>query len=558
MSRRQNEWISDSNWTSTLSLALLTLFLFLAFMQHGLLFKPEYLIIGSLLYIGASLLIIRGFIPKQLFFYLLISFVGWTFLTTSYAINQQEALNTAFRFSLAIPFVILASQLTNKHRLLLIRILIYLSSGWIVVGLLFKQYRDGRFEGTLGYANSWGILLLAALILNFTVSMIDNKKADKWISLLLIGGVLLTGSRTVFVLMLILIPLQLLLVGKNRWLSMMPQKKILWITVYLAASLSILFTAVLISHQTGSLERLTNINLQASEWTSRLGYYRDAWSIIMDSPLLGYGGGAWHILQYQYQTADYTVRYLHNFWLETWIDSGLLGLLLLSSMVATFIWISLLKYRTATGHTKTWIVGCFLAGICLLCHSTIDFSFSYSMLFALWTIFPLFSERSLEPTNPKLKNVSNSWTVRIALSLSLLIAAYFSIRLGIAESLIIKSDQISLNQKNTKEAIGLLQQSEKYAFFPAEQHEKIARLLINDYLNHTQQISNALSIAEVEISKAYERNPEDPQAQLLQCQIDYAKGNRTEALKQLSVIKNKYPFHHGIHDQFDKWMNTGR
>ncbi|WP_171683193.1 hypothetical protein [Paenibacillus planticolens] len=67
-----------------------------------------------------------------------------------------------------------------------------------------------------------------------------------------------------------------------------------------------------------------------------------------------------------------------------------------------------------------------------------------------------------------------------------------------------------------------------------------------------------IAVTEDEISKAIALNPEDPQVLLLKCQIDYARGNRTEAFHQLSAIKQKFPFHRGINEEFDKWFTYNK
>lgn len=64
----------------------------------------------------------------------------------------------------------------------------------------------------------------------------------------------------------------------------------------------------------------------------RLGYYRAALELFQKKPLAGWGVGSWGVLYFGYETDK--VVYPHNIVLETAVEEGLMGLLILLGIVA--------------------------------------------------------------------------------------------------------------------------------------------------------------------------------------------------------------------------------
>ncbi|OAS17341.1 O-antigen ligase family protein [Paenibacillus oryzisoli] len=587
MSPRKKQNISEvtSNWISSFSLILLIVFFSISLFRHGLLFKPEYLLISGCLYVSAGLILFRRKMPFNPVFYLFTVFVFLYFTLTFSAISKQESLATSFRIALVIPLFLIAAQLTQAHRVILIKVFVYLCSVGIIFGVLMDQFREGRFEGPLEYANAWGVLLLTALLLSNMLATLENKTNYIWLSSLLSSGIILTGSRTVLILFVIIVPLQYWAFGKDyrktipsvtlaicagvasavaypfsKWvflgsilvvallvLYVMPNIRTRTISLTMIPILLLMVGAMLYSNQTSSLKRLFQLTPHASEWTSRIGYYRDAWQMIIDSPMLGYGGGAWNILQYHYQTAAYTVLYLHNHWLETWIETGLIGVLLFTTIVIMFIWRGLSSYLKSDDPTKIWVASCLAVFGCLLIHSTVDFTFEYPLLFGLWVIFGIFSNTSSAELNTanKLK-----MPLRILFSLALILFSMVSIRLSFSEALSTKAE----HTPSYTEAIKLLERSSTLTFVPANQHYNIAYLLLKNYLETTNPAH--LTRAAIEIHKAYSMSPLDVHVLFLRCQIQYAQGERAQATLELQKLQQQFPFRADIQAELEKWKHT--
>ena len=138
----------------------------------------------------------------------------------------------------------------------------------------------------------------------------------------------------------------------------------------------------------GLVTRFQAIDMEQGSASTRVAYYRDAMTMFSERPFIGAGGGAWEHLYQRYQSQPYTSRQAHNFFLQTLVETGILGLLLMLGIIA-FILRGLYKaYR----EKNLFVLSLYVAIISLLAHSALDFNFSYysiaMMFFALLALLP--------------------------------------------------------------------------------------------------------------------------------------------------------------------------
>ena len=182
---------------------------------------------------------------------------------------------------------------------------------------------NGRASGPLQYANTFGILLVASILMVLTLEI-----GKVWcnLGLMVLGlALILTMSRAVYLIALVVI-IAYMLVGKpaiGTYLSM-------------AASLVIGFLVLRFFDDSSTAARLAE-GAGASEWHSRLLYYKDAIRMILDRPF-GYGYNGYHYAQSFYQTGStYHVKSVHSGLLQAFLDRGILGGILLSLFMGTAV-----------------------------------------------------------------------------------------------------------------------------------------------------------------------------------------------------------------------------
>ena len=139
---------------------------------------------------------------------------------------------------------------------------------------------------------------------------------------------------------------------------------------------------------------------ERSTLKERLFIYADANKMILDRPLLGWGGGGWISAYHYYQSYLYNASDVHNHFLQVSIETGIIGLLayLLAYLGLGYGMIKIIQLRIPSPKfTQSWAVG--VAALSLGLHSGIDFDFSYSSVFLLfWFLLALFNNKEHKKT----------------------------------------------------------------------------------------------------------------------------------------------------------------
>ncbi|WP_168123638.1 O-antigen ligase family protein [Paenibacillus sp. HB172176] len=202
----------------------------------------------------------------------------------------------------------------------------------------------------------WGLLLLAMAV---TVAFVwvYHSKLDSWVA-----------SKTAAF-------------AERKWTTVLIPAAIIVVGV-LAAALLLASPAVR-SLLPGELAaRLETINFQQHSVLERLTFYKDGLKTSKDYPIIGAGGAAWQAIYEQYQNNPYESRQAHSFYVQTLVEIGWLGLLI---MLALFAYIFYLYIRSHIRHPElrgSHLVF-YIFALTLLAHSAIDFDMSYVYIGAI-------------------------------------------------------------------------------------------------------------------------------------------------------------------------------
>lgn len=168
-----------------------------------------------------------------------------------------------------------------------------------------------RQAGFFQYSNTYALfLLVGASLLLFKR---EKRIHELVVSFLLLVGVLLSGSRTVFILMGLLMVVYIFWEKEKK--IKLPLISALVLMVLAAGGYACL---------TGNFDtvgRYLTVSLSSSTFIGRFLYYRDALPVILTHPFgLGYGG--YKTLQGSFQTGVYSVVHIHNDLLQMLLDAG--------------------------------------------------------------------------------------------------------------------------------------------------------------------------------------------------------------------------------------------
>lgn len=255
-------------------------------------------------------------------------------LSAVWAVDSQMALLGAAKFLPVGLFALLIMQYSETQ---LDDVLSWMpATGAVLVVLCFllsfvpvlRAYLivNGRQAGTFEYPNSYALFLLLGLLW-----LLQEKKTG-WIrvsmALILLFGIMMSGSRTIFVLFLLMVFASLLFSGSKG------RRRLL------AAILAIFLAVALLAVRyfpDAPITRLFSVSFSESTLLGRLLYWKDALPVLLSHPFgLGYQG--YFYLQGSFQTGVYSVNHAHNEFLQLFLDVGWIGGAALIGLFGYGIW----------------------------------------------------------------------------------------------------------------------------------------------------------------------------------------------------------------------------
>lgn len=217
-----------------------------------------------------------------------------------------------------------------------------------------------RLAGFFQYPNTFALFLLLGLI------VLATRTQYSWchliLAIFLLFGIFASGSRTVFVLT-IFSALCVALFGRNR----VVRKTVL---LLLPAGIVLSLLAVWLTGNVQTVGRYLTTSLSSSTFLGRLLYFQDALPVILQNPFgLGYEG--YYYAQSAFQTGVYTVKYVHNDFLQLLLDVGWIPTgLFLGAVAYSF-------FKKGASLRRRLL----LLAICA--HCLFDFSLQYAVIFMI-------------------------------------------------------------------------------------------------------------------------------------------------------------------------------
>ncbi len=233
------------------------------------------------------------------------------------------------------------------------------------------------------------------------------------------------------------------------------------------------------------VSRISSINLEGYSAGARLTFYKDAFKIIKDYPILGSGGGGWLTLYKAYQSYGYNSTQAHNYIMQLWIEIGTVGLVMFSAFILLLLYIAYGGYRAAKDiSTKLVISTLAIATISIFLHAAIDFDLSLAALtFVLWAcmgILVSFSNKN-KLKLPILNKINGKWckgALIAGLTILLIISSSFKLGSSYAQKAI-----QSFKDKNYSDVIEYFHKAAK--LYPVKPEYRLD--LANIYISNSKR-----------------------------------------------------------------------
>lgn len=280
-------------------------------------------------------------------------------VTLFYAVDRGEALQGVIKF-LPLPlFAMAAWQGEREMRVQTLEIVPTVAVGMTIVSALcaFTPAKDfffqaNRLGGFFQYPNSYGLLLLIAIMILCHRPVLGKKEIAEL--LVCIVGIVLTGSRSVFVMLATYLLIALVVKKALR-------KQLAVITAVAAGSMA---AALILTGNTQSFGRILTAAGHSSTFWGRLLYARDALFMVKEFPMgMGYRG--YYFVQGSFQTGNYAVMHVHDELIQCALDFGIPC----AACIAAALGISLFSRRISALQRTILIV--------IALHSLFDFDLQF-------------------------------------------------------------------------------------------------------------------------------------------------------------------------------------
>lgn len=255
-------------------------------------------------------------------------------VTVPFAVSPGMAFTGFLRVAVWVLFFIYAASYSREERKQILDAAAYegaILSLLATAAFLYDSAagvanRNGRIDGLFQYANTWALFQLICLIL---LLLKDRRRKIDWAAMaVLVCGIYLSGSRGIFLLFLFMA------LAWGGW-SVLREKKLLPAALGALGILAIGALAVVLSGGL-VLDRLRAITLSSSSLNGRLLYYLDGLQMLLRHPL-GVGRGGYLYIQPLEQTGVYTLRAIHNEYLQAALDGGIPAGLCLVGLAAALL-----------------------------------------------------------------------------------------------------------------------------------------------------------------------------------------------------------------------------
>ncbi|MCD8196572.1 MAG: O-antigen ligase family protein [Lachnospiraceae bacterium] len=229
-------------------------------------------------------------------------------------VDTGESLYGVIRMLTACAMLFALCQCTAEEKEALLGQIPYIGLGMAALSALAGSVGflrnwvsvTGRLAGAFEYPNTMALFLLLGIV----ILERSEKRGGLLCQALLCGCILLTGSRTVFVVLCAYLAYRLY------------RRKKAGLVLLLAALVLVILLLHFFNIETVA-DRFLTLSLSSSTLQGRLLYWEDALRMLWKYPLgLGYMG--YFYMQQLMQTGVYSVRFVHNDWLQLALDYGLL------------------------------------------------------------------------------------------------------------------------------------------------------------------------------------------------------------------------------------------
>lgn len=181
--------------------------------------------------------------------------------------------------------------------------------------------------------------------------------------------------------------------GKSRTKLLLPVAGVLIIAAGVYIYVNVKSSTAFSFLPTQVVQKFSSTGFSSRNVQERFVFYKDAWKIVRDNPLLGTGGGGWAAVYTKYQSYLYSTTKVHSHLLQIAVDTGALGIIAYIVLWASLIVVIWRLLKSAISEEERLIIAALSASVAgILLHGLIDFDLSLGSISVLmWTLIAILS-----------------------------------------------------------------------------------------------------------------------------------------------------------------------
>jgi len=318
----------------------------------------------------------------------LILFWFWAGVSVFWSLNPHRTLVEFLQLSICVMVFVLASNLDEESSFRVGRIALITGLGVALFGIShYLLISSTRIESTIAHPNSLGIFMAMLFLLGWGYYLRQPNRYLAIISVVLLIALALTASRGSFISLLIAFPLLVFDLQKSA-LKIALKNSIICLVIALAVTQMVITIAPHLQNIVGDNTVLSYILTRRAAfvaWSgiSRIAFWKTGIDIFLANPLTGTGLGSFFLAYFtEYTDNIWYARFVHNHYIQTLSELGLVGLGLLLSFLIQIV-------RTAWCQLKSntypiFYPGLLAAALAFLIHIGGDFSWNFPAVAALF------------------------------------------------------------------------------------------------------------------------------------------------------------------------------
>jgi O-antigen ligase len=354
------------------------LFFWVGAFFHGYFYELEFISAGLLILTALCVRLIQLREVRLYRLHLIIAlYVGTHWITLFYAADIEQALLEALKVTCLLPLSLWITMLREDQLLRMYKQWVSMAAALVVIAIAMRMSSESRLEATFEYANVFAAFLMVTGFISLLIYVKERRLLYLLLTAIIETGILLTFTRTVWILWLLLLIAMFIVYPEMR-------RKAAVLPIGCVQLLGLTAVWVVNLDFQSFIHRILSIGFQASELQDRYVYWLDASRIVKDYWLGGTGGGGWRLLLSQYRPDSYFVSYVHNHYLQTLLDVGIVGLIFFLLLAGLFYYQAWKTIRSGDPERAFWAKGLLLLVSAVLLHASLDITFSFLFFFAVF------------------------------------------------------------------------------------------------------------------------------------------------------------------------------